>query len=97
MAPEDWPEPVLAPFKDVISDPAAWAKKCVEVYGAGAIVIQLKSVDINDKDASPESAAETAGRLRQRVAASFSLKAMVDGILAAYGEALATIQGEGRR
>jgi len=59
MAPEDWPEPVIAPFKDVISDPAAWAKKCVEVYGADAIVIQLKSVDPNDKDASPESAAET--------------------------------------
>ena len=59
MAPEDWPEPVVAPFKDVISDPAAWAKKCVEVYGANAIVIQLKSVDPNDKDASPESAAET--------------------------------------
>lgn len=59
MAPEDWPEPALAPFKDVISDPAAWAKKCVEQYGADAIVIQLKSVDPNDKDASPESAAET--------------------------------------
>ena len=27
MAPEDWPEPILAHFKDVISDPAAWAKK----------------------------------------------------------------------
>lgn len=59
MAPEDWPEPVIAPFKDVLSDPAAWAKMCVEVYGADAIVIQLKSVDPNDKDASPESAAET--------------------------------------
>lgn len=59
MAPEDWPEPAVAPFKDVISDPAAWAKKCVEVYGADAVVIQLKSVDPNDKDASPESAAET--------------------------------------
>ncbi len=59
MAPEDWPEPAVAPFKDVLSDPAAWAKKCVDAYGADAIVIQLKSVDPNDKDASPESAAET--------------------------------------
>lgn len=59
MAPEDWPEPVMAHFKDVISDPAAWAKKCVEKFGAEAIVIQLKSVDPNDKDASPESAAAT--------------------------------------
>ncbi len=57
--PEDWPAPVMEHFKDVISDPAAWAKKCVEVFKADAIVIQLKSIDPNDKDASPESAAET--------------------------------------
>ena len=59
MEPEDWPEAVRAPFKDVISDPAAWAKKCVDDYGAAAIVLQLKSTDPNDKDASPESAAKT--------------------------------------
>ncbi|MGB3224554.1 MAG: acetyl-CoA decarbonylase/synthase complex subunit delta [Desulforhopalus sp.] len=57
--PEDWPAPVMEHFKDVISDPAAWAKKCVEVFKADAIVIQLKSIDPNDKDASAESAAET--------------------------------------
>ena len=59
IEPEDWPAPVMEHFKDVISDPAAWAKKCVEVFNADAIVIQLKSTDPNDKDASPESAAET--------------------------------------
>jgi len=59
MTPEDWPEAAQAPFKDVLSDPAAWAKKCVEEYGAQAIVLQLKSTDPNDKDASPEDAAAT--------------------------------------
>jgi acetyl-CoA decarbonylase/synthase complex subunit delta len=59
MAPEDWPESALAPFKDVVSDPAAWAKKCVEEYGAQAIVLQLKSTDPNDKDASADDAAAT--------------------------------------
>ncbi len=59
IAPEDWPEPVMAHFKDVISDPAAWAKKCVEKFGAEIIVLQLKSADPNDKNASPESVAET--------------------------------------
>lgn len=59
MAPEDWPEPVMAYFKDVFSDPAAWAQKCVEKFGAEAIVLQLKSADPNDKNASPESVAET--------------------------------------
>lgn len=27
IEPEDWPEAALSHFKDVISDPAAWAKK----------------------------------------------------------------------
>lgn len=59
MEPPDWPEAAVAPFRDVLSDPAAWAKKCVDEYGAQAIVLQLKSTDPNDKDASPEEAAET--------------------------------------
>jgi len=57
MAPEDWPEAALTPFKDVLSDPAAWAKKCVTEYGADMIVLQLKSTDPNSLDASPEDAA----------------------------------------
>jgi acetyl-CoA decarbonylase/synthase complex subunit delta len=67
MQPEDWPEAALAPFKDVVSDPAAWAKKCVDEYGADAIVIQLKSIDPNDKDASPQSAAETVKKVRDAI------------------------------
>jgi acetyl-CoA decarbonylase/synthase complex subunit delta len=59
MEPEDWPEAALAPFKDVISDPAAWAKKCVEEYGAEMIVLQLKSTDPNGNDASADDAAAT--------------------------------------
>lgn len=27
ITPEDWAEAAIAPFKDVISNPAAWAKK----------------------------------------------------------------------
>ncbi len=59
MEPEDWPEAALAPFKDVISDPAAWAKKCVEEFGAEMIVLQLKSTDPNGNDASADDAAAT--------------------------------------
>ena len=67
ITPDDWPTPVMEHFKDVVSDPAAWAKKCVEKFGAQAIVIQLKSVDPNDKDASPESAAETVLKVLQAI------------------------------
>lgn len=59
IEPEDWPQAALAPFKDVVSDPAAWAKKCISEYGAEMIVLQLKSTDPNDKDASPAAAAAT--------------------------------------
>ena len=59
MEPEDWPESARVPFKDVLNDPAAWAKKCVDEYGADMIALQLKSTDPNSQDTSPESAAET--------------------------------------
>jgi glycosyltransferase involved in cell wall biosynthesis len=45
----------------------------------------------------PESTAETARALRSRVATSFSLEAMVDGVLAAYQEAISSLQVAGRR
>jgi acetyl-CoA decarbonylase/synthase complex subunit delta len=56
MEPDEWPEAAISPFKDVISDPAAWAKKCVEEYGAEMIVLQLKSTDPNGEDASADDA-----------------------------------------
>lgn len=57
--PEDWPESVLCYFRDVVSDPVAWAKKCVNDYGAEMIVLQLKSADPNGKNASPKEVAAT--------------------------------------
>jgi acetyl-CoA decarbonylase/synthase complex subunit delta len=57
MEPEDWAEAALTPFKDVVSDPAAWAKKCVDAYGADLIVLQLKSIDPNGANRSAQDAA----------------------------------------
>jgi acetyl-CoA decarbonylase/synthase complex subunit delta len=59
MEPDEWPEAALSPFKDVVSDPAGWAKKCVDEYGAELIVLQLKSTDPNGNDASADEAAAT--------------------------------------
>ena len=59
MKPEDWAEAALSPFKDVVSDPAAWAKKCVDEYGADLIVLQLKSIDPNGANASAAEASAT--------------------------------------
>lgn len=59
MTPEDWAPAALAPFKDVVGDPAAWAKKCVASYGAEMIVLQLKSIDPNGDNASAADASAT--------------------------------------
>jgi acetyl-CoA decarbonylase/synthase complex subunit delta len=59
MEPDEWPEAALAPFKDVVSDPAAWAKKCVEEFGADMIVLQIKSTDPNGNDAPAAEAVAT--------------------------------------
>jgi acetyl-CoA decarbonylase/synthase complex subunit delta len=67
MAPEDWPDAALAPLKDVVSDPGAWAKKCVKEFGAEIIVLQLKSIDPNGKNASAEDAVKTVKKVRAAV------------------------------
>lgn len=64
---EEWPEAAVAPFKDVISSPEAWAKKCVDEYGADIIVLQLKSTDPNGMDRSAEEAAEVTKKVVEAV------------------------------
>jgi acetyl-CoA decarbonylase/synthase complex subunit delta len=67
MAPEDWPATAVAPFKDVLSDPAAWAKTCVAKHGADIVVLQLKSIDPNGKNASAADAVKTVKKVRAAV------------------------------
>ena len=67
MEPDDWPESVLSLFRDVIGSPAAWAKKCVDEYGAEMIALQLKSTDPNGRDASPEDAVSTVKKILEAV------------------------------
>ncbi len=62
MEPRDWAESVLQPYKDVVSDPVRWARKCVD-YGADAVCLQLVSTDPTVKDTSPEEAAKLARRV----------------------------------
>ena len=67
MRPEDWPETAMAPFADVLDDPAAWAKKCVEQFGAEAIVVQLKSTDPNGLDKGPDEASAVVQKVLKAV------------------------------
>ncbi len=47
-----WPDNVLKYFSDVVNDPAAWAKKCVDEYGAQCIHLKLLSSDPDRENAS---------------------------------------------
>ena len=67
MRPDDWPDSALAPYQDVLDDPAAWASKCVKDFGAEAIVIQLKSTDPNGLDKGPEEATQTVQKVLKAV------------------------------
>jgi acetyl-CoA decarbonylase/synthase complex subunit delta len=67
MEPDEWPESALSHFKDVLSDPAAWAKKCVDEFGAEMIVLQLKSTDPNASDASADEAAATVKKVLEAI------------------------------
>ena len=67
MEPEEWPEAALSPFKDVVSDPAAWAKKCVDKFGADMIVLQLKSTDPNGNDAGADEAVATVKKVLKAI------------------------------
>src|SRR5512139_1076287 len=73
--PEEWPEAALEPFKDVANDPVAWAKKCVQSYGAEMIALQLVSTDPNGLNRSSDEAAETA----KKVAAAVDVPVIVWG------------------
>jgi len=64
---DEWPAAAVAPFKDVISSPDAWAKKCVDEYGADIIVLQLKSTDPNGMDRSADEAAAVAKKVSDAV------------------------------
>ncbi len=57
--PNDWPDILRKPIEDVIDEPAKWAKKCVDEFGADLICLKLDSIHPDKGDKSPEEAADT--------------------------------------
>jgi acetyl-CoA decarbonylase/synthase complex subunit delta len=53
--------------KDVIGDPAAWAKLAVEKFGADMVTVHLISIDPLLKDAKPRDAVKTVEEIVQAV------------------------------
>ncbi len=65
--PEEWPEAALEPFAGVTDDPVAWAKKCINDYGAEIICLQLISTDPNGLDRGADEAAEVVKRVADAI------------------------------
>ena len=65
--PEEWAEAALEPFADVVSDPVAWANKCINDYGAEMICLQLASTDPNGLDRGADEAAEVVKRVPEAI------------------------------
>jgi acetyl-CoA decarbonylase/synthase complex subunit delta len=56
--PADWPAPLAEVYRDVWSDPAAWAARAKEL-GADMVNLRLVSTHPDEGDASPEEAVAT--------------------------------------
>ena len=54
VRPEDWPDALIEPYRNVLDSPGDWAKKCVEEFGADLICVKFEGIhpDKGDKDAS---------------------------------------------
>jgi len=65
--PQEWPKTALEPFADVADDPVAWAKKCVDEYGAEMLCLQLVSTDPNGMDRDAEEAAAVVKKVADAV------------------------------
>jgi|GEM_PF-374028 len=67
FTPEEWSEACLEPYKDVLENPVAWAKKAQDVYKADIIFLWLKSTDPNGLNRSADEAAETAKQVLEAI------------------------------
>jgi CO dehydrogenase/acetyl-CoA synthase delta subunit len=67
IRPDNWPATLSKYFDDVMGDPVAWAKKCVDVYKADAINIWLAGTDPNGANRPAKDAAKDAAKVIQAV------------------------------
>jgi len=57
--PAEWPAPMAEAVGGVCQDPAAWARKCVEEFGADLICLRLVGAHPDQGNRSPEECAQT--------------------------------------
>lgn len=92
MEPTDWPDDLINAFGGVVANPIAWAKKCEEA-GADLVALRLASTHPDNKDTSPQEAAQVAKDVAEAVKVPLviigcGIDAKDAEVLAAVGEAL---------
>jgi acetyl-CoA decarbonylase/synthase complex subunit delta len=82
--------------KDVVGDPAAWAKLAVEKFGADMVTVHLISIDPLLKDATPKDAVKTVENILQAVDVPLVIGGCGDPIKDAdvFAEITETFKGE---
>jgi len=82
--------------KDVIGDPAAWAKLAVEKFGADMVTVHLISIDPLLKDAGPKDAVKTVEEILQAVDVPLVIGGCGDPVkdTAVFAEITETFAGE---
>lgn len=90
------PGPLKEPYKEVMDDPAAWAKLCVEKLGADLVSIHLVSTDPRVKDTSPQDAAKTVEEILQAVDVPIIIGGSGDNVKdpAVFAKVAETAEGE---
>jgi acetyl-CoA decarbonylase/synthase complex subunit delta len=82
--------------KEVIGDPAAWAKLAVEKFGADMVTVHLISIDPLLKDATPKDAVKTVEEILQAVDVPLVIGGCGDPVKdeAVFAEITETFAGE---
>ena len=90
------PKAVRMYIEEVKDDPAAWAKLCVNKFGADMITLQLISIDPKIKDTSPKEAAKTVENVLQAVNVPLAVGGCGDPLkdLAVFKEVTEMAKGE---
>ncbi|MBU1726340.1 MAG: acetyl-CoA decarbonylase/synthase complex subunit delta [Candidatus Omnitrophica bacterium] len=67
VAPDDWPQELVRPYSDVLSDPFAWAEKCVKTYKAKILCVRLMGAHPDSGDKTPDEEAKFISALLKKV------------------------------
>lgn len=65
--PGEWPDALIEPYRDVLSDPVAWARACEKEHGADLICIRLLSIHPDRGNAPAAKARDTVLAIREAV------------------------------